>query len=101
MGLKQTILELAAKTFLQVRQVAPEVQQFRMNVCQGCDKRDEETNRCKVCKCFLAVKTDTKENLNPEKMRYEVTHCPLGKWNDLQTANHYRKIDGLPLLSKT
>lgn len=101
MGLKNKILELAAKTFLQVGQVTPEVQQVRMNICLACPKRDEVSNRCKVCKCFLAIKTDTKENLNPEKMRYEVTHCPLGKWNDLRTANHYRKIDGLPLLSKT
>lgn len=99
MSLKDKVLELAAKKVLQVSQVDPEIQKFRMSVCLQCEKRDTESNKCKVCKCFLAVKTDTAENLNPKKLRYEITHCPLGRWNDLETANQYREIDGLPLLT--
>lgn len=100
MNLINRALELAAKKFLQVRQTDPATQQFRMSRCLQCDRRDAEANRCKVCKCFLAVKTDTEENLNPDRLRYEITHCPLGNWDDLETANYYRKIDGLPLLTE-
>lgn len=99
MKLKDRIGELLAKTFLQVSQVDQPTQKMRMSVCMDCDKRDSESNRCKICKCYLAVKTDTAENLNPEKNRYEITHCPIGKWGDLEITNEYRKIDGLPLLT--
>ncbi len=30
--------------------------------------------------------------------RSEVTHCPEGRWGDIEIANHYRKLDGLELL---
>lgn len=99
MKVKYRIAELLAKTFLQIKQVDEQTRDFRISVCAGCDKRDVESNRCKVCKCFLAVKTNTAENLNPAHNRYEITHCPLGRWNDLELANEYRKIDGLPLLT--
>ena len=92
------ILELAAAKTLVISSVNDETKTFRKSVCDGCEKRDVYDNRCKVCKCYLAVKTGTLENRNPIKLRYEITHCPLGKWNDLEIANHYREIDGLPLL---
>jgi len=98
MDLLNRIGELAAKTFLQVGEVDEATRIMRVSRCNSCDMRDPESNRCKVCKCFLAVKTRTLENLNPKKARYEITHCPLGKWEDLETANEYRKIDGLPSL---
>lgn len=99
MNWKNKIGELLAKTALQVSAVDNKTTNERMAVCLQCDKRDVEANRCKICKCYLAVKTNTAENLNPLKGRYEITHCPLGKWNDLEIANEYRKIDGLPPLS--
>jgi len=101
MSVVDEILKIAAAKVLVVSQVEPEVKEFRAGVCEGCEKRDIESNRCKVCRCYLDVKTGTKENRNAVKMRYEITHCPLGKWGDLETANEYRKIDGLPPLPQT
>lgn len=100
MDLLNQIGEVAARTLLQLEKVDDETKSFRFSVCVECDKRDVEANRCKVCKCYLAVKTGTKENINPKKGRREITHCPLGKWGDLAIANEYRKIDGLPLLQQ-
>lgn len=93
------ILKLAAVKFLQVSKADKETAAFRMGVCMGCEHRDAIENRCKICKCFLEIKTETAENRNIKQGRYEITHCPLGKWNDLLTANEYRKIDGLPLIN--
>ena len=89
---------LVAKTLV-VSYVTSEVKKARQEVCNACERRDQVANRCKICKCFLAVKTGTAENLNPTKLRYEVTHCPLGKWDDKEIANQYREIDGLTPLS--
>lgn len=100
MGILNRILELAAKTVLVTEEVEPAVAEFRMSRCLQCDRRDETENRCRVCKCFLAAKTLSAENMNVRRRRAEITHCPLGRWDDLETANAYREIDGLPLLTK-
>ena len=99
MGLLDDILKLAAENVLVVEHVDDEEAARRMEICVGCDRFDAGSVRCKVCKCYLDVKTRTKINNNPKKFRQEITHCPKGKWGDLETANEYRKIDGLPPLS--
>lgn len=58
----------------------------RLEVCNGCDKRDAEKNKCTICKCYLDVKTESKVNRNSELMKSEITHCPLNKW-----ADHFSK----------
>ena len=45
------------------------MQEERMNICRSCDQFDEQSIRCKDCKCFLEVKS---------RMATEV--CPLNKW---------------------
>ena len=65
-----------------------------MSACLTCKHRNEKKNKCKVCGCYLDLKTKAAENWNPKKLRIEITHCPLGKWNDLDVANEYRKLDG-------
>lgn len=95
----QRFYELLAGAVLVLETVPEDVRAMREEVCLTCDKRSGEENRCKVCKCFLAVKQTSKENRNPLKFRNEITHCPLGLWNDKDTANMYREVDGLPPLT--
>lgn len=92
------ILKLAAKTALVNEKADAETARFRMSVCLQCEKRDPIEERCKVCKCYLEPKTKAAKNWNVRHLRNEITHCPLGKWNDIEIANHYRQIDGKPLL---
>lgn len=71
--------------------VSDEVAAWRMSICQACEHRRD--NVCGVCGCFLDLKAKSATNFNPAKMRNEVTHCPLGKWNDEEIANHYRSLE--------
>jgi hypothetical protein len=41
----------------------------RRRICDRCDRRDGQTDQCKECSCFLALKLD----LTTEK-------CPIDKW---------------------
>ena len=77
----------------------PELQEWRYDRCKTCPFYNAETDQCGICSCFMAAKTTLRVNRNPKKfMRSEVTHCPVGNWDDKEVANIYRKIDGLPLL---
>ena len=42
----------------------------RMNTCEGCDKFDAASSRCKECGCFMKTKTQLAS-----------ASCPLGKWS--------------------
>ena len=41
----------------------------RFSICQGCEHFISSTNRCKICKCFLRLKT-----------KLSNFQCPVGKW---------------------
>ena len=99
MNLIDQIMSLAAEKVLVTETVSEETAAFRRTVCNECDRLDQVHDRCKVCTCYIEPKSHAKINHNPKKLRQEITHCPLGKWNDLETANEYRKIDGLPPLT--
>lgn len=72
---------------------------WRFEQCRACDKFNAEDETCGVCGCFMDVKTTHKRSKNLKKWRIETTHCPQGRWNDKEVANHYRQIDGLePLM---
>lgn len=96
--LLEKALKLAAKTLLVEGEVSDEKAAERFEVCLKCSERDGEENRCKVCGCFLEVKTKAETNWNAKRMRNEITHCPLGKWGDAETANIYREMDGKELI---
>ena len=100
MTLIEKIEHLLAESFIVKEHVAESVAKERMGICLGCEKRDKKANKCLECGCFLDLKTAAATNWNPKKMRNEVTHCPLGNWYDLETANEYRRIDGKELLTK-
>ena len=63
----------------------------RLNVCSSCEflREKEEMKICGVCGCFLELKAASLININHRKRRIEITHCPLGKWNDRWIANEY------------
>lgn len=97
--LKSRALHLLASKLIVKEEVDEQEAKRRMAVCFGCEKRDEKENVCDVCGCFLDLKTRAKTNWNAKRLRNEITHCPLGKWNDKETANLYREMDGKELLN--
>lgn len=90
-------LKVAAKGLV-IDEVEKEIADKRYSTCLGCDKRKPETDQCGICNCFLQLKSSSKTNHNPLSIRQEITHCPIGRWDDKQTANYYRGIDGKPLI---
>jgi hypothetical protein len=46
---------------------------------------------CKGCSCFIDIKVTTKVNLN-KRGEKEITHCPDGKWNDVNIVNFYKSL---------
>jgi hypothetical protein len=46
-----------------------DVAKTRWDVCSSCEKLYKPTNTCKVCGCFMVVKTNLK-----------TAKCPIGKW---------------------
>jgi len=95
---KNTILPALAKGFMQAEKVKnPVLKAFRKSICAGCKYNVDKT--CVVCKCILSVKIDsyTNKTLNSIGLPLgpiEKTHCPKGKWNDMETANYYRVKKG-------
>lgn len=73
--------------------VGEEEKKRRLDICESCTFFDSESRRCKVCKCFMDVKTGSETNFNPMKNRNEVTHCPKGFWDDGDLVNFYLEQD--------
>jgi hypothetical protein len=99
MDILEQIKHYAASKIIVKEHVDAETAEQRMEVCLTCEHRDEEENKCKVCTCFLDLKTASRANWRPAKNRNEVTHCPMGKWDDKEIANEYRRMDGLQPLT--
>lgn len=88
-------LQLAAKAVLVDEPIDDQTGNERLSICESCDKFNQKHRKCTVCKCYMDVKCFSRINKNPKKLRSEVTHCPLGRWGDLEIANEYRKMDGV------
>jgi hypothetical protein len=67
-----------AKNFLQsaashlangMKNASEEVIQQRLAICDECEFKVREQNRCGKCGCFLGKKT-----------KWESSNCPIGKW---------------------
>lgn len=90
MNLFQKVLRYGADVALPVERVDETTKAVRYAVCKACDRYDPESDKCRECGCFMAVKTGTKTHRNPANgMRVEITHCPLGKWDDKAVADYY------------
>jgi len=59
--------------------------EMRKRACANCDKNI--SGKCQICGCYLEIKWETKVNFNPKKLKNEITHCPLGKWEDKLIVN--------------
>lgn len=100
--LKNKVLAKVAGMVLEVEPLNDdELKAERVRICEGnagvCF--DVDNRKCKICGCYIDAKSGIKINRNPDKgMRSEVTHCPLGKWDDMDLVNHYRLMDGLKTL---
>lgn len=102
MNLAEKALAILADKTLVHERVDPDEKKRRLDICESCRFFDVESRKCKVCKCFMDVKTGAETNFDPHKLRNEITHCPKGFWNDVDTANIYREKDGLlPITTQT
>lgn len=72
-------------------EVGDELAKRRFQTCLQCQFRDTESNKCKVCKCFLDKKSKSEINFSLKRMKYEITHCPKGFWGDEEIADLYRQ----------
>lgn len=96
MNIMHRILRLAAEKTLVIENVEPKVKAERLGVCDGgCGFLNKASRKCRGCGCYVDAKAGSKENWNPVQNRFEITHCPKGKWNDKELANQYRALDGL------
>lgn len=100
--LKNKVLSKVAGLALEVEPLDDnELKAKRIEVCESNAGScfDAQNRKCKMCGCYIDAKAGIKINRNPKQgMRSEVTHCPLGKWDDLELANHYRVMDNLKVL---
>lgn len=56
--------------------VSIEIQEYRYGICQGCEKLYKPTDTCKMCGCFMKVKTWIPSQ-----------ECPLKKWPSSPAAD--------------
>lgn len=101
--IKDDILTILSKGFMQTEKIEnPVIKAFRKGTCSGCNYNVDKT--CIVCKCILSVKIESYTNRTLNSLGLplgpiEKTHCPKGKWNDLDTANYYRAKKGKTLIA--
>lgn len=81
--------KIADKTLSKKHHNIPELTEFRLNRCKACIYLKPENMECGVCGCFMEVKTKMELNINPKKLRVEITHCPKGFWGDETLAKLY------------
>lgn len=69
----------------------PELTEFRRDQCWECPNRDPKNLTCNICKCFLEEKTLSLTN-RTKKFGIEITHCPIGNWNDIEIVEYYKSL---------
>ena len=90
---------LIARTLFTVERLNDTEEEVRrISICEACPNFKENSRVCGICLCYMDEKTKLKVNLNATKARHEQTHCPIGKWGDIEIANHYRNLDNKELL---
>lgn len=79
----------------------PVIINYRKGECMNCEKRALE--ECSVCGCEIETKVRSLTNRTMKNGLpigpIQKSHCPLGRWGDLETANYYRSLRGEELLT--
>lgn len=57
--------------------VQPEVAKARLDICKACEHFKERTGQCKLCNCFMKVKTTLRS-----------ASCPIKKWTNESTSGN-------------
>lgn len=57
-------------------------QKHRIALCEGCESFNETTRQCKICKCFMDIKTRLKYDPveSAKGLKKVNTHCPILNW---------------------
>jgi len=66
---KKDAIAAAQVEVLNKLKTTPEIQKERYDICLSCEKLYKPTSTCKICGCFMQVKTWLPGEA-----------CPLGKW---------------------
>lgn len=87
---KNNILKTIANEVLVERRIKDkQVIVWRKAVCisNGDTCFNSKDRICTKCECYIDAKATMEIHTNPAKgFRSQVTHCPLGLWNDLEIA---------------
>ena len=69
--MKINIVEIVSgwKNYISKNPEVEKIAEERMNICIYCPQLNKETNRCKICGCFMVAKT-----------RSLKSKCPAKKW---------------------
>jgi hypothetical protein len=94
MGLFRSALAfLAINLVVKKKHLNIAVKQFREYRCRSCPYFNENIT-CQKCSCLLDVKWTALTNrvtvMDIEQI--ELTHCPVGRWNDIDIAEFYNHI---------
>jgi hypothetical protein len=89
------LLKYGIRRVLGVEPTDTATMERRYAICRACPKYDAPHDKCTICGCYMSEKTRLRIHRNIPRVRYELTHCPEGRWGDLAVANDYRKLDGL------
>lgn len=65
--------EILAKDAFLKNKVSDEIQKQRYDICVSCPHLNMDSNRCKICGCFMGVKT-----YMPNEQ------CPINKWGPVK-----------------
>lgn len=78
----KTLTKLALGKY-DITQVEKAVRDERLSACKGCDRYNATTGQCRLCGCFMSIKTRLlydpveTERVGGEKQK---TVCPQGLW---------------------
>lgn len=72
---KARMVSEGTKAFLEETsiKVSDEIREERFNICKSCDQFHKQTEFCRICGCFMPIKTYV-----------PTTSCPIKKWDKVE-----------------
>ena len=87
-GINLLLSKIAGNALIEEKETNLELIKFRRDKCFECPNMCHKNIKCKICGCFLDQKTESRININAHGVS-EITHCPIGNWNDEDLAKIY------------